>query len=496
MKATRFVAKNAALLTFGLFAGRILALFVFRRIADTGAEGTGMWGTAIDITSILTVVANFGLGTLITREIVRRAEMTLSVFLAALRIRITLGLACYGVLIAYVFLSGFDEPTRIAVLIMALGVILETTGMTCDAVLQAHEKVQFQTGSQIVSAVVYFGLSWIWLDMDYGLMGVIWANVISRVARLSVIVPLMLKHTGPWQKPVTGDYSIKARQLARMGLPLFLSTTFGIISYKIDTVMLFEMLGKTAAGIYTLGHRALDVLLIIPSLFATALFPSLARYGSDEAANADISRMGERALRYLHLAMFPLAMLCVVSAKPVIEWVSKEPGFEPSILVFQVVIWGLPIQAANHIYNRLLISMGKEDLFVRISVVAMVTNVGLNLILIPKFQWFGAAATTLISLVLSLLMHRYYVVSGGIKLPWQRTLFGGTSAMLVAWFAVSLLIQKLLPQWDCSWISLPTVSWFAYISTALLTGLLYSALIFATGVLKKKDLSLLKELRS
>ncbi len=230
MKATRFVAKNTALLTFGLFVGRILALFVFRRIADTGAEGTGMWGTAVDITAILTVVANFGLGTLITREIVRRAEMTLSIFLAALRIRVTLALACYGVLIAYVFLSGFDEPTRIAVMIMALGVILETTGMTCDAVLQAHEKVQFQTGSQVVSAIVYFGLSWIWLDMGYGLMGVIWANVISRTARLSVIIPLMLKHTGPWKKPVAGDYSIKARQLARMGLPLFLSTTFGIIS--------------------------------------------------------------------------------------------------------------------------------------------------------------------------------------------------------------------------------------------------------------------------
>jgi peptidoglycan biosynthesis protein MviN/MurJ (putative lipid II flippase) len=125
----------------------------------------------------------------------------------------------------------------------------------------------------------------------------------------------------------------------------------------------------------------------------------------------------------------------------------------------------------------------------------MVTNVGLNLILIPKFQWFGAAATTLISLMLSLLMHRYYVVKGGIKLPWQRTAIGGTTAMLVAWFAVSLLIQKLLPQWGCSWVSLPTVSWFAYLATVLLTGLLYSALIFATGVLRKKDLSLLKELR-
>jgi O-antigen/teichoic acid export membrane protein len=492
MKATRFVAKNTALLTFGLFAGRILALFIFRRIADIGAEDTGMWGTAIDITAILTVVANFGLGTLITREIVRRAEMTLSVFLAALRIRITLGLGCYAILIAYVFMSGFDQPTRIATLIMALGVILETTGMTCDAVLQAHEKVQFQTGSQIVSAIVYFGLSWIWLDMGYGLIGVIWANVISRAARLSVIIPLMLKHTGPWEKPASGDYSIKARQLARMGLPLFLSTTFGIISYKIDTVMLFEMLGKTAAGIYTLGHRALDVLLIIPSLFATALFPSMARFGDNKT---DISRMGERALRYLHLIIFPIAMLCVVSAKPVIEWVSKEPGFEPSILVFQVVIWGLPIQAANHIYNRLLISMGKEDLFIKISIVAMVTNVGLNLILIPKYQWYGAAGTTLISLSLSMLMHRYFVVQGGIELPWKRTAIGGSLTMLTAWFATSAIIQKLIPVWGCGWLALPTYSWLAYIVTVLITGLLYGVLVIAVGVLRKKDLSLLKELK-
>ena len=503
MKASRFVAKNTMLLTMGLFVGRVMALFVFRKLAgEVAAAGTGVWGTSIDITSIVLVAANFGLGPLITREIIKAREMTLTIFWSALRLRLMIGLAGYVLLIGYVFVTGYDSLTRAAVLAMAIGVVLETTGMACDSVLQAHEKVEIQTYSQILSALVYFGLGWWWLEAGHGLMGVVWANVLSRVARLMLMVPLMLLRTGPWRRP-TAEVGPGLKAIALMGLPVFLSTTFGIISYKIDTVMLMDMLGKTAAGIYTMGHKALDVLLIAPNLFATAMFPSLMRYsakamaeGKAAGSSEDVERMGERALRYLQLGLLPLSLLCVVSSGPVIRWFSDDPAFAPSVIVFQMVIWGLPLQGANLIYNRILLTFGKEACFVRIALAAMGANVGLNLLLIPRFRWYGAAVTTIISLAVSLMMHRHYIAAAGMRVPWRRGVLGGGGALAGSWILVAGAVRVFFPEWGGGWLALPDqAGWWPALGSIAATTILYLSALFGLRVLRREDIDLLLSMR-
>jgi len=489
--ASRFVVKNTVLMTVGLFAGRILAFLVFRRLTGAaGTAGTGVWGTAVDLTTIILTVSNFGLGALITREAVKRRDRTASLFWAALRIRGLLGLVTYGLLVVYVTLTGFDPPTRAAILVMALGVFLESSAMAADSILQAHEKVQFQTASQLVSAVVYFGLAWWWLDAGYGLMGVVWANVASRLARLLVIVPLMVRHCGPWRR-VPGD-GVSMWWLARLGLPVFASTTFGIVSYRVDTVMIMEMLGKVGAGIYTIGHRLLDLMLILPNIVGLAMFPSLQRY-REHATQADVERMGERALRYLHLTMFPLALASALAAAPLIHVIAESGHLGPSIRVFRIVVWGLPIQAASHVYNRLLIAVGRERSFVKISLAAMVTNVSLNLALIPRFRWYGAAAATICSLLLSQVLYRREVTRSGLRVPWRRAQVGGSAAALIAWLAAAGAVRLVLPGWGTGWGHWPDANWWIIIAMGLVYLPFYAAALRLLGVVDAEDLRVLRE---
>ena len=101
----------------------------------------------------------------------------------------------------------YADLARTAALLTAIAIFIESTSMACDSILQAHEKVQYQSLGQIVSAVVYFVLGWIWLEAGYGLMGVIWANLVSRVVRLLVMAPLMFWKTGPWAwRDPDGEY--------------------------------------------------------------------------------------------------------------------------------------------------------------------------------------------------------------------------------------------------------------------------------------------------
>jgi O-antigen/teichoic acid export membrane protein len=495
--STRAVARNTVYLIIGLFVGRIFSIFVYRKMAPLlGTDGMGIANLAIDVSSILLIIANYGLGTLITREVARDRTMTLPVMWTALRIRLALGVVCYAGLIVYVWLSGFGPLQRDALFALGLGVFLEASAMACDAVLQAHDRVISQMWGQLASAVAYFGLAYWSLDAGYGIMGVMWANVASRAVRLLVMVPLMVAGTGPWILRPTGRDTVPATQvrgLLRMGWPIFLASTFGILYYKIDTPLLRALADESAVGIYTLGHRALDFLAMVPGLFATALFPTMLR-----AAGADggMERVSERALRYLHLIVLPVTLLFTLAAAPVTMWLAKgETGFADSIVVFRIVVWGMPFLAASNVLNRMLYTAGKERSFIVIALVTLTFNIGLNLAAIPRWGYFGTSVVVVASQALSTVLHWVFIRRAGLHLPVARSIVNATGALAAAWLGAAGLAQLLAPHWGTTWIALPIAAgWVPALTVIGLATLFYVPAMWFTRSITRADLPVLRSL--
>ncbi len=498
--ASRSVAKNTVLLTLGVMSGRILALFIQKKMTPIlGPDGMGIFALATDLTSIFLVITNFGLGTLMTREVTRNRGNSGAVLWGAMQVRLALGVLGYLGMIAYIAISREAPLTRAAVLVTGLTLFVESGAMACDAVLQGHDKVIHQTTSQFVSAAVYFVLGLWFLDLGWGVMGVIWANLASRVARLLVIAPLMFRNCGPWRWRTASGEGSSVMWMLKLGLPMFLATTFGIISYKVDTVMLSAMVGKAATGIYFLGHRALDVLLIAPNIFATAFFPALARYATQ--SDSDTVRMGERALRFMVILALPLSLFFTFVSGPIIDWFARGTDdaspvtFAASVHVMRIVVWGLPFVAINHVFNRLLITAGRERAFTIIGLVAMLVNVTLNTLLIPRYTYYGAGVATVISLGVSCIMHAAYLRRTAHRPPMRRSLIGGTLALAVGWFATAALLRLLHPAWFAGWFALPTDRGLpAFLVACLLAGVCYVGAIFGLRVLRRDDLQLLGSL--
>ncbi len=497
MTSTRAVARNTLYLTLGLFSGRILSVFVFREMAGLlGTEGYGIATFAIDVSTILLIVANYGLGTLITREVARDRTMTLPVMWSALKIRLVLGAACFLGLIVYAWLRGFGPLQRDALLVMGIGIFLEASAMACDGVLQAHDRVVSQMWGQIASAIAYFALALWWLDAGYGVMGVIWANVASRAVRLLVMVPLMLASTGPWILRPAGRDAVPAahaRGLLHMGWPIFLASTFGILYYKIDTPLIEYFRGESAVGIYNLGHRALDILAMVPGLFATALFPTMLRAAE---AQGGMERVSERALRYLHLIVLPVTLLFMLAAAPVTMWLAKgETGFADSIVVFRIVIWGMPFLAASNVLNRMLYTAGKERSFIVIALVTLAFNVVANVLTIPRWGYFATAVIVVASQALSTVLHWVYIRRAGLRLPVARSIVNASAALAAAWFGAAGLAQLVARDWGTTWVALPVdAGWGPTLAVIALTTLLYLPAMWITRSITAADLPVLRSL--
>ncbi|MFO7654819.1 MAG: flippase [Candidatus Krumholzibacteriia bacterium] len=493
MRTSQVVAKNTLLLSAGLFSGRILALFVTRKMTPIlGPTGMGIWGLATDLSAILLVVANFGLNTLITREVTRARGMTGAILWAALRLRLLIGLACFLVLLLYLDLSDYDGLTRAAVLITGLGIFIEASAMACDAVLQAHERVEYQAAGQMLSAVVYFGLAWWWLEAGHGVMGVVWANLISRVVRLAIMAPLMFWKTGPWRWRDPGAVTQPSvLWLMRLGLPLFFATTFGIVSYKLDTVMLSNMKGAAVTGVYVLGHRALDYLLYVPGIFATAVFPALARYAA--AGGGDATRLGERSLRLVLGFSLPLTLLVAATAPAIIGWFDPSPRFADAVPILRIVVWGMAFQSANLILNRLLMIAERERTFIAIGLTALIVNVSLNSVLIPRFSYFGASVATICSLAASTVLHLYFVWPTAYRPRVGRTIVRPVVGLAVTWAAAYVLERLFLPGLATPWVLPLNAGWGGFLAAAVGSSILYAASLLGLGVVTRADLRVLRD---
>ncbi len=497
MGATRNIAKNTVLLTVGLLSGRALSLYLLTKMAPMlGSEGIGMWTLATDLSLILLVITRFGLDTMLTREVTKVKINTLPLFWATLRIRWAVAAVCYLALLLFVRVENYDSILMTAVLITGIGIFVESTSMACDSVLQAHDKVQYQSLGQIVSAIVYFVLGWIWLDQGYGLMGVIWANLISKIVRLLIMAPLMFLNTGPWQwRDPSGSPPPDLMWLARLGFPLLLANTFGIIYNKIDTLMLKSMLDISSVGVYSLGHKALDMMIILPNIFGTAFFPAMTR--NAQQSPADAVRLGERALRFMMLVIVPATLFVTFTAVPIIGIFYHGDDFADSHKVLMIVIWALPFQAANIMFNRLLLTAGREKVFMVIGVVPMVANIVLNAFLIPRYSYFGASAATIISYGISFLMHVSYLRGTPYLVPMRRGIAGPLVATSVAWLSTSALGHLAFPSWELSWVGLPVdQGWLPFLVVTGMMVVLYCMTLLIMRVIGPKDLDLLRELVS
>lgn len=497
MSATRSVAKNTILLVGGMMFARVLALLLNKKMTGVlGTDGVGIWNLALSWTTILMVVARFGLNQLLTREVAKRPQMTLPLFWATLRVRWMVGALGYGFMVIFVYAAGYSELKQTVLLLTALAIFIEATSMACDSVLQAHDKVQYQTPGQIISALVFVGLAWHWLDAGHGVMSIVWANLIEKTLRLAIMAPLMVLRTGPWQwRDPEGTAPPRFMWLVKLGTPLFLSTTFGIIAIRVGTIMINSMADDAATGILSLGSKALDNMLIIPNLFATAMFPALMRYSQTE--NDDVQRLGERALRYLQCAVIPLTLLLTFTAGPIIHWLDDTDGqFNNSVLVMMIIIWGLPLQSATHVLNRLILGAERDRAFVSIGLAMMVVNIALNAILIPHYSYYGVAIATVASYLVAFVLHMRALNGTRFKPPILRAMFGPLAATAVAWGGTVLLLKFVVPSWGINWRYLPVDSgWTAFGVSVLVMFVFYLAALAGLRIVVREDYALLRTLK-
>jgi O-antigen/teichoic acid export membrane protein len=192
-----------------------------------------------------------------------------------------------------------------------------------------------------------------------------------------------------------------AFEFLKEGVPYFLNSIFGIIYYRIDTVMLSFMSPESVVGWYGASYKFFDSLMFIPSIFTIAVFPVLSRLWGE--GKTSLGRPLQKSLDLILLAGIPVSIFAFAFSRQIITLFYGLEGYGESILLLQIFSIGLLLVYIDMMLGTVLLASDKQKEITRISFYAIFINIGINYFFIHYTQYhygnggIGAGIATLLT---------------------------------------------------------------------------------------------------
>jgi O-antigen/teichoic acid export membrane protein len=409
MNTAQRIAKNTTVLLLAQIIGYLLALFYTIYTARfLGVEGFGVLSFALAFAGIFSILTDLGLSALTVREVARDLSLASKFVGNTAVLKIGLSIVTMLILVFLVNITGYPQQNAMVIYFITLSFIMNSFGGIFTSVFQAFEKMEYQSVGQIINNLMMFGgiLLAIYLNFDVVGFAMIYfiASLISLIYSIIVscwkfVIPKIEIDTVFWKK------------ILKQSLPIAVAGIFSLIAFRIDMVMLEIMKGSVAVGWYSASYRLMEALIFIPSMYTIAIYPLLSKYHISSRASLESSF--RKSFKYLIIIALPIAAATTLLATDIILLVYKTSYME-SIIALQILIWALPLIFISYVQGSTIVSINKQHETVKVTFITMILNIMLNLFLIPKIGYVGAAITTVIT-ELVLFLFYYYIVSQHIR---------------------------------------------------------------------------------
>jgi O-antigen/teichoic acid export membrane protein len=384
------IASNLFSLTAAEIASRLLGfltLVYLGRILDT--KGFGILGFATAFVSYFILVVNFGFSTYGTREIAKDQRIVSKLVNNIFSIRILLAVFLSMVLILYLCFSEKSSATKFVVLITGLNLLANAVSL--NWVFQAVEKMQYIAIRQVLSGLL--SLVGVIIFVHSITDVVVAASILSASALIGNIwlIPIYQKMFAK----IKFDYSIVFwKELFKESSPLAFASIMIGIYYNLDMVMLGYMKPESDVGIYNAAYK-IFLLGIVPfGLIFSAFFPTLSRVGLNNSK--EFKDTLKNYAKFVLSSGIVIGVILLFFSERIVLLVFGE-GYLASSLPLSILAVNAIVISFNVFLGNPMMAWGKQKEYAIAISFGALTNIILNIILIPNYSYRGAAVATVLS---------------------------------------------------------------------------------------------------
>ncbi len=414
--------------TFSLFTGKaashaLTAVFNIYLTRALGKEFYGDFTGALSWIVMFSIVAEYGLGTLMTRMIAREPERSEELFWNSVILKTFCSVLAVGLAIGALLLRkicGFGDQSGDITLIALFCLFLFANAwyMSMAAVLRGHQDNHLEAVLFLIGKVIYVALGFgtlvflkCGLDIKTRLMAV-YFSLGAFVPLVLGVVELKRRYGLGLPKP-----SLKVIwEMLSQGWQFFTIMFTSTLHLKFDHVLLWWFGYKAQLGVYGAAYNLVLIPLFLTNSFTESMYPALAACKEGEE---DFWQRVMVSLRWIGCLGFPFLFWATLEAPRILEFVYGSE-FREGALALQILIWGQGLDLFCPFFGHVLYVMEKERRVFFINLASLIGNIVSNIVLL----WFLclrrgndptlAPIASALSMVVSLsIMFVGYVVSFG-----------------------------------------------------------------------------------
>ena len=480
MTLTHKIAKHTTVQVVGRFIGFGLSLisiiFLTRYL---GTDGFGKYITIIVFVNVVAVFAEFGLDQILIKEYFKtKRKKYLIANTLALRAIGSLLIFILGAVIGH-FLP-YAPIVKIGIWIYALSSFLFAVELIFLDIFQINLQMHYQVIAETVNRILTLLLIIVSVYFNLGLIFILLAVVLGSALQI-----LLAYFWADKLIAIKFKFDFKLwRTLLIKAIPMGISAVLIFVYYKIDTVILSIMKPSADVGIYGAAYKVLDIVSTFPGMFCGLLLPVMACVFAKNRM-PHFNKLIQKGFDVLAITGIPITIILFCLARPIILLVAGNQ-FTSSVLALQILAPSAMLIYLNWIFWIALVGGDKQNKLILPYLFITIFNVILNLILIPRYSYLGAATATIATQLIALfipwwLTKKFFKTSLSLIIPAKAIAAG------VVMFLVFYLIQKF--NLFINWQGMENINTFfrliAITAIVLFGSAIYLAVLGATGALNK-----------
>lgn len=318
------------------------------------------------------------------------------------------------------------------------------------------------------------------VTLGFGPVGAIAGIVATNAVRAVAALWLMLRGL-PFR--VRGTHEPMHRPVLAFSAPLMLAASMEFVIHHTDTFLVGVFLTSRDVGVYNVAYqlRELGRFFYYPATFLLPpVLTGLSKRGEETAAR----RIYQVTTKWTVHLTTPVFLLLVLFPDVVIE-LAFGPAFRAGASALRILLLSVMASVLFGANTLALIALGHSRINLTVDALAAVTNVVLNLVLIPRYGIVGAAGAAVAAFLLRDVVYTTALYRREGLHPFSTATFRpyvGTVVVAAAGYAVFVTFFER---------SLPAIT-----AAAVVFGVVYVPLLIALGGVEPEDERLLAELES
>lgn len=475
------VFMNVSFKGFSEVGRRLISFaFIVFLTRTLGGKSFGQYSFFIYYTNLFAMIADAGLNTLYAREAAKEPQSRQEILSSLLAVKLFLAgvmvllLASLSYLFQWMGNLDLSSSDYMTIAVFAIYWVLNSAVDLVNAVYIEQEKLIYDAAINLGHRVLAVLLGMV-LVLVYGtVFAISIAYMVAAFVSLVVTLAIVSRrfHLAP---RLRGSSMARFRYHLFEALPLLFSMFFSYVHFHIDMTMLKMFRTDVEVGWYSASVKILEFTMVIPAAAALVILPLFSRqFVRDKARLAEAS--GDIVRLVFVLGMF-ICLILGPLAGQIVPIFGKDFGPE-SQAVLQILAWTIPLIYVNFLLIYVLVACGRQLKNAIAAVVTSILNIALNYFLIQEYSCRGAAAATVATELLLMVLSARFVMK---PLPTFRLERYITRAIAAA--AVAGLVVLLLSGYS------PWLSCIAALAAFALS-------LVAFKVIRTEDRELLKELLS